>query len=105
LSEKEVEELNIRLNKNTGSWDFDILANEFELPDLFEWGFSESNLISYSFDPEMLTDAFSSEIGRQSEYGIVSLTLKKKDCELLKKKIDEQGMELVVKKIMEVICA
>ena len=105
LSEKEVEELNIRLNKNTGSWDFDTLANEFELPDLLEWGFSESNLISYSFDPEMLTDAFSSEIGRQSEYGIVSLTLKKKDCELLKKKIDEQGMELVVKKIMEVICA
>ena len=105
LTEREVEELNIRLNKNTGSWDFDTLANEFELPDLLEWGFSESNLISYSFDPEMLTDAFSSEIGRQSEYGIVSLTLKKKDCELLKKKIDEQGMELVVKKIMEVICA
>jgi len=72
---------------------------------LVEWGFSESNLISYSFDPEMLTDAFSSEIGSRSEYGTVSLTLKKKDCELLKKKINEQGMELVVKKIMEVICA
>ena len=44
LSDKEVEELNIRLNKNTGSWDFDTLANEFELPDLVEWGFETFEL-------------------------------------------------------------
>jgi DNA modification methylase len=44
LSEKEVEELNIRLNKNTGSWDFDVLANEFELDDLLEWGFDKKEL-------------------------------------------------------------
>jgi len=44
LSEKEVEELNIRLNKNTGSWDFDELANSFELDDLLEWGFEKNEL-------------------------------------------------------------
>jgi len=44
LSEKEVEELNIRLNKNTGSWDFDCLANSFELDDLLEWGFEKNEL-------------------------------------------------------------
>jgi len=44
LTEREVEELNIRLNKNTGSWDFDVLANEFELPDLVEWGFEPFEL-------------------------------------------------------------
>ena len=44
LSDKEVEELNIRLNKNTGSWDFDTLANEFELDDLLEWGFDKKEL-------------------------------------------------------------
>ena len=44
LTEREVEELNIRLNKNTGAWDFDILANEFELPDLIEWGFEPFEL-------------------------------------------------------------
>ena len=27
LSEKEVEELNVRLNKNLGEWDYDLLAN------------------------------------------------------------------------------
>jgi DNA modification methylase len=40
LTEKEVEELNIRLNKNTGDWDFDVLANQWNIPDLVEWGFS-----------------------------------------------------------------
>ena len=44
LTAKEVEELNIRLNKNTGSWDFDTLANEFELDDLLEWGFDKGEL-------------------------------------------------------------
>lgn len=39
LDEKEVEELNIRLNKNNGSFDFDILANSFEQTDLESWGF------------------------------------------------------------------
>lgn len=44
LSEKEVEELNIRLNRNHADWDDDILANCFESDDLFEWGFTEYEL-------------------------------------------------------------
>lgn len=39
LSEKEVEELNIRLNKNNGNWDWDILANEWDIGELCAWGF------------------------------------------------------------------
>ena len=37
-------ELNVRLNKNTGDWDFDALANNFDVEDLFEWGFDENDL-------------------------------------------------------------
>lgn len=44
LDEKEVDELNIRLNKNTGEWDFDILSNQWEAQDLLEWGFSLEEL-------------------------------------------------------------
>ncbi|MBU0959795.1 MAG: ParB N-terminal domain-containing protein, partial [Nanoarchaeota archaeon] len=45
LNDKEVKELNIRLNKNiAGIFDFDILANNFELPDLLECGFTENEL-------------------------------------------------------------
>ena len=34
-------ELNVRLNKNTGQFDKDALANFFETDDLIEWGFEE----------------------------------------------------------------
>ena len=44
LSEKEVEELNIRLNRNNGAFDFDILANSFEITDLLTWGFDQDDL-------------------------------------------------------------
>jgi hypothetical protein len=37
-------ELNIRLNKNTGEWDFDELADHFEITELLEWGFEEWEL-------------------------------------------------------------
>jgi 3'-phosphoadenosine 5'-phosphosulfate sulfotransferase (PAPS reductase)/FAD synthetase len=54
LTEKEFEELNIRLNKNVaGEFDFDILANEFELSDLVDWGFDEKDLqIDLGDEPE-----------------------------------------------------
>ena len=38
-------ELNIRLNKNTGDWDYDILADMFDMDDLIDWGFEESELV------------------------------------------------------------
>ena len=31
-------EANIRMNANTGEWDFDVLGNHFELEELKEWG-------------------------------------------------------------------
>ena len=34
-------ELNVRLNKNVGSWDYDILANTFDMEELKDWGFSD----------------------------------------------------------------
>jgi len=40
LTEKEREKLTVYLHKGAaGEWDFDILANEFEIDELLEWGF------------------------------------------------------------------
>jgi len=39
LTPEEREELAIRLNRNSGEWDFDLLANEFDESKLIEWGF------------------------------------------------------------------
>ena len=44
LDDKEMEEAVIRHNKNVGEWDFDILANSWEIPDLISWGFEEKEL-------------------------------------------------------------
>lgn len=44
LTNDQVEELNIRLNKNTGEWDWDKLANEWDIADLVSWGFSLDEL-------------------------------------------------------------
>lgn len=44
LNEKEVEELNIVLNRVGGEWDYDILANEWDIGDLLTWGFEEIDL-------------------------------------------------------------
>jgi len=45
-------ELNIRLNKNVGEWDYDSLANHFDVGELTEWGFSNDELQFYEDEPE-----------------------------------------------------
>jgi ParB-like chromosome segregation protein Spo0J len=45
LSDGEVDELNIRLNRAHGDFDWDILANDFESADLLEWGFLIDELV------------------------------------------------------------
>ena len=44
LSEEDERELNVRLNKSGGDFDMDILANEFDIVDLKEWGFKDIEL-------------------------------------------------------------
>jgi hypothetical protein len=54
LSKAQERELNIRLNKNSGTWDWDKLANEFDIDELVNWGFKENELffdtVSKEFD-------------------------------------------------------
>jgi len=55
LTLKKEKELNVRMNKNTGDWDMDMLANHFETPDLIEWGFDDLEFMDTT-DEEGLTD-------------------------------------------------
>lgn len=55
LEEKDVEELMIKHNLNQGSWDFDALANNFEVMDLLGYGFSEEQLFGITKDVTELT--------------------------------------------------
>ena len=44
LNLEQEKELNVRLNKNVGSWDHDMLANNFDMDELKEWGFTDKDL-------------------------------------------------------------
>ena len=44
LTYEKERELNIRLNKNTGEWDMDILANNFDMEELADFGFNDEDL-------------------------------------------------------------
>ena len=51
LTPEKERELNIRLNKNTGQWDWDALANHFDVGELTEWGFTNDDLQFYVDEP------------------------------------------------------
>lgn len=53
LDDEEHEELAIRLNKNTGTWDFDKLTAEFSQTDLRDWGFSPMDFGMVSADTKI----------------------------------------------------
>lgn len=44
LSPEEVDRINVRSNVNNGAWDFDILADRFDLEQLVDWGMDEKLL-------------------------------------------------------------
>jgi DNA modification methylase len=52
LTERECEELSIRLRRNTGTWDWDKLANEFNMDDLVDWGFTRFEVSGMDPEPD-----------------------------------------------------
>lgn len=59
LDDNEVQEFNIRLNRGA-SWDWDILANAYEVTDLVDYGFQLSELLG---DIDKLTEESPKEDG------------------------------------------
>ena len=58
LTPEKERELNIRLNRNTGEWDWDALANNFDTAELSEWGFTDNQLTGFTnIDYSILDDA------------------------------------------------
>jgi ParB-like chromosome segregation protein Spo0J len=69
--EKE-KELNVRLNKASGDWDWDMLANAFNADDLIEWGFTEDELQIKEDEPEEQPEVvFSEYLGEANNYVVL----------------------------------
>ena len=73
LDEAGAMELNVRLNKNTGEFDFDMLANHFDMDALKEWGFQSFEFGESYDDDGPIDDVFDDEgiSDGVNEWGIV----------------------------------
>ena len=65
LNKKEFDEYLVRSNKNGGAFDFDMLANSFEIDELIEWGF---DIAEFGIDIEEDVKDISDDI--KTEYKI-----------------------------------
>ena len=88
LSEEDEKELNIRLNANTGEWDWDTLANEWKVEDLSEWGLDIPN-----FDGVGLSDEFGEDFqlkdGDKAPFQQMTFTLADEQAEQIKNAISD----------------
>lgn len=67
LTSEEASELAIRLNRNQGEWDFDRLANEFDVKELIDWGFEPND---FGIEHPALTEAATEPPGQVEEKSI-----------------------------------
>ena len=86
LSKEEERELNIRLNKNTGNFDMDILANEFDIDELTDWGFKHIDL---DINIDKLDDSFTLDDSDKKPFQQITFTLADKQAELIRNKIKD----------------
>jgi len=54
-------EFNIRLNRNSGEWNWEMLANNFDKDDLLKWGFTEEELVG-----GLEIESFGSSVGENT---------------------------------------
>lgn len=88
LNKEQERELNIRLNKNTGYFDIDILANEFDIDNLVDWGFKHIDL-------GLNIDKIQEE--KKDEYIITIKESSIVKANKLFKELDERGLDVKIK--------
>jgi ParB-like chromosome segregation protein Spo0J len=95
LNEADEKELNIRLNANTGGWDWDTLANDWDVVDLEAWG------LEIPFYDEEVKQEESKE---EEELNVIELKFYDKDYKIVKEKLNSISMspEIAVLKLLGV---
>lgn len=83
LTEEEEKELNVRLNKNQGSWDLALLGN-FDEAMLLEIGFEPKELKNIVFDSAQLGESFSLPEGEQSGFAQMTFNVTRSQVEEIK---------------------
>ena len=76
----------IRLNVGYGEWDWDMLANDFEIDELGEWGLDVPNFDGVNLTDE-LGDNFSLPEGDKAPFQQITFTLADEQAEKIKNAI------------------
>jgi len=87
LTRDQERELNVRLNKNTGSWDWESLSTYFEVEELTDWGFSDKELFAYNESD--FGDEFSLPDGDKEPFQQMTFTLADEQAEVIKQAISD----------------
>ena len=86
LTPEKERELNVRLNKNSGEFDFELLQEHFNTDELVEWGFEEWHFpedVDYSDkNQEIDVDEFSDEM-------VINLKYSEEDYMLVKEQLSK----------------
>jgi ParB-like chromosome segregation protein Spo0J len=95
LNEADEKELNIRLNANTGGWDWDTLANDWDVVDLEAWGLDIPQFDTV--EEEVIEE-------KQEEMNVIELKFYNKDYKIVKEKLNNISMspEIAVLKLLGV---
>jgi ParB-like chromosome segregation protein Spo0J len=88
LNEHDEKELNIRLNANTGEWDWDSLANEWEAEELTEWGLDVPEFGGVELSEEFGED-FTLKDGDKEPFQQMTFTLADEQAEQIKNAITD----------------
>ena len=86
LNEEDEKELNIRLNANTGEWDFEMLANEWNVEQLEEWGLEVGG---FDLDSDELGTDFTLPDGDKAPFQQMTFTLADEQAEQIKNAISD----------------
>ena len=93
LDEAAEMELNVRLNKNTGEFDFDMLSSYFDMEVLKEWGFQDYEF-GMTLDDDM-TDDFDLPDGDKEPFQQMTFTLADAQAEAIKEALTLAESEIV----------
>jgi len=75
MTEEEFKEYNIKSNKISGDWDFDILSNYFEIENLKDWGFEDFELGIVDEKEKIDVDNYNEKLENYLDNNIRQITL------------------------------
>jgi hypothetical protein len=91
----------VRLNRNTGEWDYDALANYFDVGELTEWGFTDDELQFYEdedyYTQKITPIVYEPKSGKPDVSELYDMTHAKDLIEQInKQEIDENEKEFLI---------